>query len=356
MPSSKSKSGSKSRSKPAAQRLSKRSRFYLSLLLIFVLVFTIGYFMDDPANMFGPPDNIPAAQNTFLPSPTGTPKDTPAKTPKPKSSQALPAATSSLPGRTLDTYVLDVGQGDCIFLKSPSGKTMLVDASTSDQYKNIDAFLSSQKVKRLDVVIATHPHADHIGSMQKIVENYEIGTFYMPDAVTTTAVFNNLLDTLEKKKILVEQAVAGPESFIPWDKDVEIRILSPFADTNAEDLNNQSVVCRVRYKNTAVMLTGDAEAAAESRMLKELPASYFSATVLKLGHHGSNTSTSDAFLAAVNPQAAVASLGIGNEYGHPHKEIIAKLKAAKITFYRTDKNKTLHISMNGKAYTITAEK
>ena len=137
----------------------KRMRSYIALLLVLALLFAIDYFMGDPAGVM-------ATQESVEPSPAA---QTPASSP------------NTLKG-TVEVYVLDVGQGDSIFLKSPSGKTMLIDASTSDMYERIDEFLQKQNVTRLDVVIGTHPHADHIGGMRKIISKYDVGTYYMPDA------------------------------------------------------------------------------------------------------------------------------------------------------------------------------
>ena len=271
--------------------------------------------------------------------------------PNPSPSVAPSAPVSGV----LDVYVLDVGQGDSIFLRSPAGKTMLVDASVSGAYEVIDKFLQAQGVNKLDIVIGTHPHADHIGGMRKVVENYEIGAYYMPDAATNTATFEKLLDTLDARNVPVRQAIAGENAFIPWDEQVEIRILSPFGGEEY-DLNNASVVCRVRFGDTAIMLTGDAEAPAEKTALNELPASYFAATVLKMGHHGSSSSTTQAFFDAVNPAIAIMSLGADNTYGHPHKETLALLKDAGIPYYRTDLDGTVRITLDGSTYVVETEK
>ncbi|HOR12414.1 MAG TPA: ComEC/Rec2 family competence protein [Clostridia bacterium] len=309
--------------------LNKKARAVIALLLVILLIFTLDHFMANPAGVIAP---------------LTTPK-TPA------------LKVNAKPGEGyLDVYVLDVGQGESIFLRGPFGATMLVDASDSDAHKNIDAFLKKQGVKKLDVVIGTHPHADHIGGMQKVVANYKIGAYYMPDAVNNTRMFENLLDELEKRKVPVKKAVGGKDSYIEWDKDTEVRLLSPLADVKYNNLNDMSVICHIRFKKTSVLLTGDAEAYAERAALMELPKAYFKATVLKVGHHGSSSSTSAAFLEAVSPKVAILSLGANNDYGHPHKEIISALKRAKIPYYRTDKSGIVHIRLDGSSFTIETEK
>jgi competence protein ComEC len=320
------------------KRMSKRARSWIALLLVLALLFAIDYFMGDPADVlqaFG-----------VLYSEASQP-----------ASAGHPSVTSE-PGSsgTLDVYVLDVGQGDSIFLRSPSGKTMLVDASTSDMADRIDDFLQAQHVTRLDVVIGTHPHADHIGGMKEIISKYEVGAYYMPDAETNTNVFEKLLDELDARDIPVVQAAGGSNSFIEWDDSTEVRIFSPLTFIAYPDLNDESVVCRVSYGDTSILLTGDAESFAEEALMKEIPTRLLRSTVIKLGHHGSNTSTGTALLNVVHPELAIASVGADNEYGHPHRETLDKLKEAGVKLLRTDLNGIIHIAFDGAAYTVETER
>lgn len=319
--------------KSSKSKLSQRNKQLLSLLLAVVLLFALNYFLGDPMGI--------------LPQPQSEDTGTIAQT----ENINLEALNGSV-----EIYVLDVGQGDSIFLMSPSGKTMLIDASISSMYPRIDEFLKSKQITKLDVVIGTHPHADHIGGMKKVVENYEIGEYYMPNAITTTKTFENLLDALNNKGVKVIEAAAGEDSYINWDNAIEIRILAPMKDIEYKDLNDTSVVCRLKFGENAIMLTGDAESLSEGIMLREFPASYFEADILKLGHHASHSSSSEAFLDAVNPKVAVGSLGEGNTYGHPHKETVDTLAKRGITFYRTDLNGTIHITLNGTDYNIETGK
>lgn len=321
----------------SSKRMSKRTRSWIALFLVLALLFAIDYFMGDPADVLQAFDALytDAAQPASTDLPSGALK----------------------PGAgVLDVYVLDVGQGDSIFLRSPSGKTMLVDASTSDMADRIDDFLQAQHVTRLDVVIGTHPHADHIGGMKEIISKYEVGAYYMPDAVTDTNVFEKLVDELEARDIPVVQAVGGSDSFIEWDESTEVRILSPLSFVVYPDLNNESVVCRVSYGDTSILLTGDAETFAEEAFMKEIPTRLLRSTVLKLGHHGSSTSTGTSFLNVVRPELAIASVGADNEYGHPHQETLDKLKEAGIELLRTDLNGVIHIAFDGTAYTVETER
>ncbi len=254
---------------------------------------------------------------------------------------------------TLSTWFIDVGQGDCIFLESPSGKTMLIDSGEGKYYDDINEFLTGRGVATLDVVIATHPHSDHIGGMQNIIQDYSIGAFYMTDAVHTTATFERMLDALEDNDIAVYQAAAGAEPFIEWDSDVEVRILSPFEDADYKDLNDESIMISLKYGDTSILFTGDAENGAENIAMSRLPASLFKADVLKLGHHGSSTSSGEAFLNAVSPKIAVGMMGKENKYGHPHQETLELLERLGIKLYRTDLDGTIRLQLDGKDINVS---
>ncbi|MEL7609050.1 MAG: ComEC/Rec2 family competence protein [Bacillota bacterium] len=273
------------------------------------------------------------------------------RTPSPT---AAPEQSSTEEEDALRAYIIDVGQGDSILLVSPSGKTMLVDAGESGSFENIDALLAQKQIETLDVVVATHPHSDHIGGMTKVINKYTINDFYLPDIEHTTSAFANMLEALSDHKVKVHKAQGGKDALISWDPQVEVRILSPLAGGDyGDDLNAWSIVLRVKFGDTAILLTGDAEAPTESFALNSLPASYFKATVLKLGHHGSSTSTSEAFLKAVSPEIAVASLGKDNDYGHPHAETLALLARYDIPLYRTDESGTIEVVLDGSKASVT---
>lgn len=258
------------------------------------------------------------------------------------------AGTPGLPSETgaLEVVALDVGQGDSIFLQSTSGKTMLIDAGESKAFDAIDDFLQLRGVSKLDMVIATHPHSDHIGGMRQIIKKYDISRFYMPEVAHTTVTYEKMLAALDDRG--VEVRFLNADAYLPWDDDVEISVLSPLKGVEYNDLNDWSAIIRVKFGDTAILFTGDAEANAERLALNAYGAQALEADVLKLGHHGSSTSTGNAFLDAVNPRYAIASLGADNDYGHPHQETLQKLKDAGIELFRTDKNGNIRILLTGR--------
>ncbi len=244
---------------------------------------------------------------------------------------------------------LDVGQGDAIFLRSPSGKTMLVDGGPESAFSVLQDYLDAHGVIGLDAVVASHLHADHIGGLIQLIDVYPVVQFYDPPFDAESETYYDLLDALNENNVPVLSPLASANSFIDWDDEVEIRILSPYSIDygRIDDFNDTSYVLRVTYQNTSVLLTGDATQVAEKLALKALPDSYFKADVLKVGHHGSEDATSERFLDAVDPSIAVISCGTDNQYGHPDEELLDRLTNRNITIYRTDEDGTVTLLLDG---------
>lgn len=243
----------------------------------------------------------------------------------------------------LVVHFLDVGQGDSAFVELPDGQCMLIDASVSSYGDKIVETIEGYGYTEIDYLVATHPHADHIGGMTNVVEGFEIGEVYMPKATSTSKTFEGLLTAISDKGLQIHTAKTGVTIYS--DDETEIEILAPNSESY-EETNNYSAVIKVTCGKNSFLFTGDAEELSENEMLDKCY-DKLCADVLKVGHHGSSSSTSDAFLQAVSPKYAVISCGEDNSYGHPHKETISRLNDMGIDYYRTDMNGTVTISCNG---------
>ncbi len=267
------------------------------------------------------------------------------------STPSAPASTAA-PLDKAQIYYLDVGQGDAELIRLPTGENILIDAGLKSGDDQLTAYLKELGISRLDILIATHPHADHIGGMEAVVQNFEIGEIYMPkiadDQVPTTVTYTRLLEAIQAKNMKINQAKAGETIFDNGSAVLEI--LAPNS-IEYKDLNDYSIVTKLTYGNNRFLFMGDAEKTSEIEMLLE---GYdLSCDILKLGHHGSSTSTTDRFLAAASPSAAIVSCGRDNDYGHPHKETMEKLNSRRVTVYRTDTDGTILAESDGNTYTVT---
>ena len=252
------------------------------------------------------------------------------------------------PKGTLAVHFLDIGQGDSIFIELPNSQTMLVDAGENYYGEGIINYIYDCGYEKLDYLVATHPHSDHIGSMSYIVRHMDIDAVYMPKVSTNTKTYENLLDSISNKGLKIKTAMAGTK-ILDID-ELEIVILAP-VEIYEDDLNNCSVILKITYKDRSFLLTGDAEK-------KEFEDVYLdmSADVLKVAHHGSSTSTTEEILEKIKPEIAVISLGEDNEYGHPHKSTLKLLNNIECDIYRTDEDKTVKISTDGENLEVETDR
>ena len=257
------------------------------------------------------------------------------------------ADTSAAPNSEskLIVHFLDVGQGDSIFIELPNGKTMLVDAGENYHGQGIIDYVQTIGYHKLDYVVATHPHEDHIGSMPYIVRNFEIGSIYMPDVTANTATFESRLKAIKAKGLRVKNGRTGVH--IIKDGELTADIIAP-DKPDESNLNNSSIVLLLTFGNVSYLLTGDAET-------KELNAirADMHATVLKAGHHGSKTSTTQTLLKKISPSVTVISCGRNNDYGHPHAEVLKMLKSVNSSVYRTDRDQTVIVATDGSSLTVS---
>ena len=250
-------------------------------------------------------------------------------------------------GATMQVHVIDVGQGDAILLTLPEGNILIDAGDNISRYEQaLQNYLDGLGIKKLDYFILTHPHADHIGGADVILANYEIDTVIMPDKAATSKVYEAVLDGIEKNGADLELAEAGASYQFGG---LSFKILAPLKSYS--NTNDVSIVLRATFGSVSMMFTGDAEGNAEGQaekdILKQYPASELKCDFLKVGHHGSDTSTSPAFLQAVAPKLAAISCGTGNKYGHPVQSTLDALNAAGVTVYRTDLSGTLVFVCDG---------
>ncbi|AFK87466.1 MULTISPECIES: ComEC/Rec2 family competence protein [Thermoanaerobacterium] len=242
----------------------------------------------------------------------------------------------------LKVHFIDVGQGDSIFIESPGGKTMLIDAGVPEMGKKVVDYIKSLGVTKIDILVGTYPHEDHIGGMDRVIESFEIGKFYMPKVTTNTRTFEYVLNAAKNKGLKIDVAKAGVT--LDLGHSVSAEMIAPNS-SKYDDLNEYSAVIKLVYKNTSFLFTGDAGAESEREMIEK---GYdLKSDVLKVGHHGSSTSTTASFLDDVSPKYAVISCGKGNDYGHPHSSTLKKLKNRNIPVYRTDECGTIVASSDG---------
>jgi competence protein ComEC len=264
-------------------------------------------------------------------------------------SAMLGTPSSNPTGQNLKVSYINVGQGDSILIQTPTGKNVLIDGGKSDQATTIENYLHSAGVSTLDDVIATHADSDHIGSLDSIIKDFNIGKVYMPNVTNTTYTFEDLLTAMKSKGLTFNKVKAGGN--LDLGTGIGADFVGPVKDSYTEE-NNCSAVLHLTYGSTSFLFTGDAETESENDMIAS--GANLKSTVLKVGHHGSASSTSEAFLSAVNPKYAVISVG-PNSYGHPTEEVLDRLSKHGVSVYRTDISGTIVASSDGTSVTFNAD-
>ena len=236
---------------------------------------------------------------------------------------------------------IDVGQADSILIRNQD-KVMLIDAGTNEEGKTVVNYLETLGITKIDYLIGTHPHEDHIGGLDDVINNFDIGQIYMPKIETTTKTFEDVLDAIENKNLTVTAPNKGDKIELGQAKGEFMT--EPILDE--DNLNVSSLVLRLEFGNTSYLFMGDAEKENEETIR------WPKTDVLKVGHHGSSTSSSESFLEQVQPKYAIIMAGKDNSYGLPTQETIDKLNNIGSEIYRTDEDRTIQMTSDGNTIEI----
>lgn len=266
------------------------------------------------------------------------------------SSSNQPSITGQATGN-LEVSYLDVGQGDSAYIRV-NDFDILIDAGPRSDADKLIKQLEEKNIDDFEMVIATHPHEDHIGGMVKVFEKYDVEEFYMPTVTHTTKTFENMVNAVAKEGIKIKTIKEGMTFDLGAGAGIEV--YSPMYESY-EEFNDYSPIMKLTFGEIDLIFTGDAEYHAEQEVVAKYPTN-LKAEVLKFGHHGSSTSSTEAFVEAVSPDYGIISCGIDNKYGHPHRETLDKIAKYGIESYRTDKNGQITLTSDGKTISIKTEK
>lgn len=245
----------------------------------------------------------------------------------------------------VEVHFIDVGQGDAILVEADDA-AMLIDAGENNKGSLVVDYLKNHHITKLDYIIGTHPHSDHIGGMDTVLKAFPVDKVILPSVSHTTKTFEDVLDAIEEKNLKITKPLVGTSYSLG---SASFTILSPTSEPY-QDMNNYSIVIKLTYGKNSFLFTGDAEKLVEKELLKS--GLDLSADVLKLGHHGSASSSSQDFLDAVNPSHAVICVGKNNDYGHPHVETMQLMQDLNVKLYRTDLQGTVVFTSDGKTIAV----
>ncbi len=259
-------------------------------------------------------------------------------------------STSIAATPTMKVHFINVGQGDATYIKMPGGEDVLIDGGRQGQGDEVIAYLKKMKVDDIEIMISTHPDADHLGGLDEVLKAYRVESVYAPKVAHTTDAYANFLKAVKAEKLTIKTAKVGVK--LPL-KTVTAKFVGPVREYGKTDLNNWSAVLHVTYNQNKFLFTGDAEKASESDMVKANQT--LLADVIKVGHHGAKTSSNADFLKVVKPKYAVISVG-KNSYGHPTAEVLNRYKPYKAAIYRTDQKGNIIFTSTGTKITVTTVK
>lgn len=260
--------------------------------------------------------------------------------------------TNSKIKEEIKLHFLDVGQADSIIIELYNNKVILIDGGNRSDSDKILSYMDELSIEKIDILIATHPHEDHIGGLPDIIRDKKVKKVYMPKVTTNTKIYEELLDEIIKNNIETFEPIPGQDIFNM--KNISFKILSPDPNKKHDELNEYSIITKLSYKDFDALFTGDAEKDSEEYISKSMY--NLESDILKVGHHGGKTSSNKFFLDKVKPKVAVISVGENNDYGHPNNEVIDRLKKHDTKIYRTDIHGNIIITSDGKNISIKTQK
>ena len=257
-------------------------------------------------------------------------------------------SVSTFSGDTLRVNYIDVGQGDSIFIQLPNKETMLIDAGEAYEVDNVINYLNNLGIKKIDYVVGTHPHTDHIGGLEEVINTFDVGPIYMPKVSSNSKTFEDLLTTISNKGLKVKTAKSGV--VVLSEDNLKLEFIAPNSD-NYSNLNNYSAVLKLTYLDNTFLFMGDAETLSEDEIASDVDAD-----VIKVGHHGSDSSSSVEFVKKVSPAYAIIMVGEGNSYNHPYQSIIDRYESVGAKVLRTDLDGNIVCDSDGVDVTCKGDK
>lgn len=261
------------------------------------------------------------------------------------------SSNSTVVEGTMEVSYLDVGQGDSAYIRV-NDFDILIDAGPKSDSDRLLEQLKAKNIDDFEMIIATHPHEDHIGGMTDVFQQYDVESFYMPSVTHTTKTFENMVKAVSNEGIKIQTIKEGMK--FDLGTGAKIDVYSPIYESY-EEFNDYSPIMKLTFGETELIFTGDAEAHAEADVVAKYPDN-LKADVLKFGHHGSSTSSTEEFLQSVSPEYGIISCGADNKYGHPHRETLDKISKYNIKSYRTDTQGQITLTSDGKNISIKTEK
>ena len=255
---------------------------------------------------------------------------------------------STFSGDTLRVNYIDVGQGDSIFIQLPNKETMLIDAGEAYEVDNVINYLNNLGITKIDYAVGTHPHTDHIGGLEEVINTFDIGSIYMPRASSTSKTYEDLLTTISNKGLKIKTAKSGV--VVLDDDNLKLEFIAPNSDSYSE-LNNYSAVLKLTYLDNTFLFMGDAETLSENEVTCDVEAD-----VIKVGHHGSDSSSGIEFIKKVSPEYAIIMVGEGNSYNHPYQSIIDRYESVGAKVLRTDLDGNIVCDSDGVDVTCKGDK